>query len=76
MLVSGCATFSDDKVQESKPFASSTVYYGTDRARENPGDPEGFYGGERGSMDFGETRLAVPAAEDPAELNMVIPLSR
>jgi esterase/lipase superfamily enzyme len=75
-LVSGCATFSDDEVQESKPFTSLTVYYGTDRARAELSDPQRFYGGERGKVEFGETRLAVPASEDPAELNMVIPLSR
>lgn len=76
MLVSGCTTFSDDKVLESKPFTSSTVYYGTDRGREELSDPQRFYGGERGKVEYGETHLAISSEEDPASLNMVIPLSR
>ncbi len=76
MSLSGCANLLGSRIDEIKPFTSSIVFFGTDRARSDSNDPEEFYSSARGKIEVGEANIAIPVDGDPAVLQKVVPLTR
>jgi len=55
-------------VASEENFARVKVFYATDRARTGNRHPNDFYGGDRGTMDYGTMEITVPLSHKPGRV--------
>lgn len=53
---------------EEQPYIAVRVFYATDRKRTGKSDPNKFYGGERGVLEYGTTDVSIPKDHEPGEI--------
>lgn len=51
-----------------KGYARVKIYYATDRAREDTTQPNEFYGGRRGELEYGTAMVTVPLSHEPGQI--------
>ena len=76
VFLSGCAFWTDDNKELDSHARLSTLFYGTDRTRNQIDKLDHYYGNKRGELEYGRVQVVVPDGKGKVRLEKILPDSR